>query len=379
MEALITMTAVATSDEPTCEASKADTSERAASALRVKATYLLSEKGRKAALLVGRSGLERQRVKLSVPSHRLHLVTVDGKGIPRLKLVPRYELRKGGHVVKIDALPEFDHLMTPDELLLFAAKNYELEQTWRAQRISRNGPVAEALTRRDEIAQAFLTDKRQRALERPTPNQAWCYLRADDGGRMLFDVTKGSRLSRNVPPEAHRRFQADLRARRRRSLEERTVQAVHHEQKKQFVADWILAHGTPDQQARQRAGLLSMQEALDLISDHLFAPARDFPLYPHDGAAILEAHLRTIPEFADVVITKADLVHTFEDAKAANAAQWARAQEIQRALPHATVTVRFHRLLWRKNLNAPTVNRYGIIAVQTLGPLTLRREYEAGE
>jgi hypothetical protein len=38
-----------------------------------------------------------------------------------------------------------------------------------------------------------------------------------------------------------------------------------------------------------------------------------------------------------------------------------------------------HRLLWRRNLNAPTVTRYGVIAVQTLGPLTLRREYEAGE
>jgi hypothetical protein len=379
MEALTTMTAVATSDEPTREASKPGASERAASALRVKATYLLSEKGRKAALLTGRGGCERQRVRLSVPSHRLHLVTVDGKGIPRLKLVPRYEVRKDGHVVKIDALPEFDHLMTPDELLLFAAKNYELEQSWRAQRISRSGLVAEALSRRDEIAQAFLADRRQRALERPTPNQAWCYLRADDGGRMLFDVTKGSRLSRKVPPEAHRRFQADVRAHRRRSLEQRTVQAAHHEQKKQFVGDWILAHGTPDQQARQRASLLPMKEAIDLISDHLFAPARDFRLYPHDGAALLEAHLRTIPEFADVVITKADLVHTFEDAKAANAAQWARAHAIQHTLPNATVTVRFHRLLWRKNLNAPTVTRYGVIAVQTLGPLTMRREYEADE
>jgi len=76
--------------------------------------------------------------------------------------------------------------MTPDELLLFAAKNYELEQTWRAQRISRNGAVVEALSRREEIAQAFLTDRRQRALEHPTPNCAWCFLRVD-GGRMLFD------------------------------------------------------------------------------------------------------------------------------------------------------------------------------------------------
>jgi len=196
---------------------------------------------------------------------------------------------------------------------------------------------------------------------------------------MLFDVTKGSALCRKIPLEAHRRFEVDLRTRRRRNQQRRAVEDAHHEEKQQFVADWIVAHGTPDQQARQRAGLLPMEEAIDMIADHLFAPAREFPLYPHAGAALLQAHLRKLPEFAEVVVSKADLAHSFEDAKAATGAHWARAHAIQCALPNATVTVRFHRLLWRKNLNAPTVTRYGVIAVQTLGPLTLRREYEAGE
>jgi hypothetical protein len=376
MEALPTMTAVATSGAPARDVSKLDAAERPR-VLRVKATYLLSEKGRKAALLAGRGALERQRMKVPVPSHRLHLVAVDAHGIPRLKLVPRYEVRHG-RVLRIDALPVFDHPMTPDELLLFAAKNYELEQAWRAQRIARNGAVAEALSRREEMAQAFLTDRRQRALEHPTPTPAWCYLRTDEG-RMLFDVTKGSALCRKIPPEAHRRFEADLRARRRRNQQRRAVEDAHHDEKKQFVADWILAHGTPDHQARQCAGLLPMEEAIELIADHLFAPAREFALYPHDGAALLQAHLRKLPEFAEVVVSKADLAHSFEDAKAANGAHWARAHAIQRALPNATVTVRFHRLLWRRNLKAPTVTRYGVLAIQTLGPLTLRREYEAGE
>jgi hypothetical protein len=375
MEALTTMTAVATSREPTHDVSTPETARPRV--LRVKATYLLSEKGRKAALFAGRSGRERQRVKVPVPSHRLHLVAVDADGIPRLKLLPRYELRQG-RVVRIDALPVFDHPLTPDELLLVAAKNHELEQAWHAQRASRSGALAEALNRRDEIAQAFLTDRRQRALEHPTPNAAWCYLRVD-GGRMVFDVTKGSPLSRKVPPEAHRRFEADLRARRRRNQQRRAVEDAHHEEKQQCVANWVLTHGTPDQQARQRAGLLPMKDAIELIADHLFAPARDFPLYPHDGPACLQAHLRTLPEYAEAVVTRADLAHTFEDAKAATGAHWERVQAIQRALPTATVTVRFHRLLWRKNLKAPAVTRYGVIAVHTLGPLTLRREYEASE
>ena len=133
MDALTTMTAVATSREPTHDVSTPETARPRV--LRVKATYLLSEKGRKAALLAGRSGRERQRVKVPVPSHRLHLVAVDADGIPRLKLLPRYELRQG-RVVRIDALPVFDHPLTPDELLLVAAKNHELEQAWHAQRVS---------------------------------------------------------------------------------------------------------------------------------------------------------------------------------------------------------------------------------------------------
>ena len=375
MEALTTMTAVATSREPTHDVSTPETARPRV--LRVKATYLLSEKGRKAALLAGRSGRERQRVKVPVPSHRLHLVAVDADGIPRLKLLPRYELRQG-RVVRIDALPVFDHPLTPDELLLVAAKNHELEQAWHAQRVSRSGHIAEAVNRREDMAQAFLTDRGQRALEHPTPNAAWCYLRVD-GGRMLFDVTKGSPLSRTVPPEAHRRFEADLRARRRRNQQRRAVEDAHHEEKQQFVANWMLTHGTPDQQARQRAGLLPMKEAIALIADHLFAPAREFPLYPHDGAACLQAYLRTLPQYAEAVVTKAELGHSFEDAKASTGGQWARAHEIQRVLPHATVIVRFHRLSWRKDLRAPSLTRYGVVAVHTLGPLTLRREYAIDE
>jgi len=121
MEALPTMTAVATGGEPARDVSKPDAAQRPR-VLRVKATYLLSEKGRKAALLAGRGALERQRMKVPVPSHRLHLVDVDAHGIARLKLIPRHEVRHG-RVLRIDALPVFDQPMTRDELLLFAAKN----------------------------------------------------------------------------------------------------------------------------------------------------------------------------------------------------------------------------------------------------------------
>jgi hypothetical protein len=63
--------------------------------LAVTATYLLSEEGRKASLLAGGDGRAIQQLTVNVPSHRLHLVTVDANGVAMLKLRPRYELAGG--------------------------------------------------------------------------------------------------------------------------------------------------------------------------------------------------------------------------------------------------------------------------------------------
>lgn len=345
--------------------------------IRAKASFLLSEAGRKASLLAGRSGRERQRLRVAVPTHRLHLVTVDPAGVPRLKLRPRYEL-KGERVIRIDTLPIFDHPPTPDELLLAAARNYELEQRWHTQRASQTLDRREAQDRREEIAKAFLADSKRRAMTHPTPSPAWCCLMTDQG-RMLFDATKGTPTSRRVPAEAHRRFQSDLRARRWKNQQTRAAQEALHEEKKRFVAEWILSRGTPDQQARHRAGVLPMEEAIEAMTDTAFAAARDFRLYPHDGAALLQEHLRRCPEFANATVGASDLAHAFSDAKSSTAAQWARVQAIQTALPAAKVTLRFHRLAWRKDPGASPLIRFGVMAVQAAGPLTLRREYEVGE
>src|SRR5262245_50717862 len=161
MEAAMT-TAVVTPISAARDAANAEPAT-APQVIKAKAAFLLSEAGRKASLLAGRSGRERQRVRVPVPTHRLHLVTVDSAGVPRLKLRPRYEL-KGDHVNRIDALPIFDHPPTPDELLLTAARNYELEQRWHAQRASKALDRREAQDRREEIAKAFLADPKQRAM-----------------------------------------------------------------------------------------------------------------------------------------------------------------------------------------------------------------------
>src|SRR5262245_35100851 len=102
--------------------------------LRVSATYLLSEEGRKASLLSGGDGRAMQQMTLAIPSERLHLVKVDEKGVARLKLRPRFELDAEQRVVVTDAPPTYDVPPTLDDLLRDAARNHQLERAYHAER-----------------------------------------------------------------------------------------------------------------------------------------------------------------------------------------------------------------------------------------------------
>jgi hypothetical protein len=103
-------------------------------ALAAVAVFRLSEAGRKASLLAGGDGRERQQVPVEVPIARLHLVHVDAEGRARLKLQPRYEVREHQRVVRIDAAPIYDVPPTIDALFQDAARNHELESVYQGQR-----------------------------------------------------------------------------------------------------------------------------------------------------------------------------------------------------------------------------------------------------
>src|SRR5262249_43201093 len=102
--------------------------------LPVRATYHLSEEGRKASLLAGGDGQAVQRIVIEIPQNRLHLVTVSDKGIARLKLRPRYELDGNQQVICLDVPPIYDHPPTTDELFRQAARNHQLERAFHAKR-----------------------------------------------------------------------------------------------------------------------------------------------------------------------------------------------------------------------------------------------------
>lgn len=196
---------------------------------------------------------------------------------------------------------------------------------------------------------------------------------------MLFDANTDDAPARDVPIEAHRRFRADLRARREQNLKTRAEQLALHDEKKRFIAEWIVVHGTPDQQTRQAAGVLPMEEAIESITDAVFVVMANRPRYERDSVEQLQKHLRQFRQHADAVITRDELLVTSADAKEMTAAQWSTVQDIQRSLPEATVVVRLRKVAWKCDTKIALPPIFGVLITQRIGPFTLRREYVAPE
>jgi hypothetical protein len=347
--------------------------------LTVTAVYQLSEAGRKASLLAGGDGRALQQPKIQVPPNRLHLVSVDAQGVARLKLRPRFETDVNQHVVRADAHPTYDAPPTLEDLFRDAARNHELERVHQAERtVTRAKKRDTERERRAAIAQAFLADKDRRALTSPpVPTQARCCLLVSGQGRVVFDVRKDEGVAREVPPEAFRRFRADEQARRARNQQARAVHLALHEEKLRYIADWVAQHGTPELRARHAAGVLPMKDAIEAIADQVFAPVGDLPVYKHDGAERLQAHLRQFPDYADVVVSPRDLIVASASALDATAEQWAIVRVLQTAMPEVSVTLRSHRLSWKRRQRAPSLTLTAVLVTRETGPFTLRREFES--
>ena len=343
--------------------------------LSVTATYLLSEDGRKASLLAGGDGHAVQQLTLQVPGNRLHLVSVDKQGAARLKLRPRFERDEERGLVRIDAAPLYDAPPTIDELYRAAAKNHELETAYDAERAAqRSRRSDEDRTRREAVAEAFLADKDRRAIAHPPPSPKRCCV-ITDRGRLLFDVTVDQGIAKEVPPEAHRRFRADLRVKRERDRQTRSAQLALHEEKKRFIADWVAANGTDEQKMRQADGVLPMAEAIDGITDQVFAVNGRLAVYTRDGAHRLQRFLRESTGTDDIVVTPLDVavrsVHTVK----ATATQWAVVRTLQRLVPDATVVLREHVLSSKRHQDSASLTVFGVLVTKPHGPFVLRREY----
>ncbi len=349
----------------------------AAKTLIVTVVYGLSETGRKASLLNGGDGRARQQLSIQVPVARLHLVAVDPAGVARLKLQPRYELSESDRIVRYDAPPIYDVHPTIDDLYRDAARNHELERLFLAQRNSWRGQRREAdRERRAEAAREFLSNPIHRAIAHPAPTPKRCFLQTATG-RLMFDTESDVGVAKDVPTEAHRRFRADLHARKQRNLNQRSEQLELHEKKKGAARAWVDRNGTLDQKAREAAGLLALEEVVAAMTDESFADITDVARYEFDGAARLQDHLRAVLGDPLAIVAPSDLQVTSLDATSATKDQWCVVSTLQSQFPDATIKLREHRLSSRRHPDSPALTVFGVLVSRRDGPFTLRREFAA--
>jgi hypothetical protein len=343
--------------------------------LAATATYALSEAGRKASLLAGGDGRLVQQIEIQVPGNRLHLVSVNGKGMARLKLRPRYEVHADQRLVCIDEWPTYDSPPVPEDLLREAARNHQLERAYHAERTAARAKRREAeRTRRTEVAVSFLQDDTQRAIIHPAPTSTRCYLNTRFF-HMEFHVGKDEGPAHDVPREALRRFRADVQAARERRERERIEHLKIHEARKQAIAAWVAQYGTDDQRARHAAGLLPIDEVVNAMADEAFRSLADRPRYSHDGAVLVQVHVQQWTGQAIVTVGQNDFVVVGHPARSATRRQWALLQEIQAAVPDAVVSLHLREIIWRRDPGVPRFSQMTFVVVKRLGPFTLRREY----
>jgi hypothetical protein len=329
--------------------------------------------------MAGGDGHALQQITLQVPANRLHLVSVDKQGVARLKLRPRYEMDVERGIVRLDAAPVYDEPPTIDELYRAAANNHELEATYFATRNAARSKRGEAdRAFRETAAEAFLSDKGQRAVTHPPPTPKRCYLESDKG-RLRFDVATDLGRAKEVPAEAHRRFRADLRERDEHNRQERATQLALHEEKKRYIAEWVAANGTEEQKLRQADGMLPMDEAIVGITDQAFEPGSHLPVYMHDGATRLQEFLRAATGQNDIVVAPADVTVRSVHAVKTTAAQWAVVQHLRSRLPDANVVLRQHVLSSKRHDGAERLRVFGVLVTKQHGPFVLRREYVVDE
>jgi hypothetical protein len=357
--------------EPTTEVP----GSKSASALTVTVVYHLSEAGRKASLLAGGDGHAVQRITIDVPANRLHLVSVNGNGVARLKLRPRYELDAEHRVICIDMAPIYDQPPTIDELLGQAARNHQLERAYHTKRtIARDERSDADRVRRTEIALAFLADKSQRALVQPSPTPQRCYL-PTRYGHLRFDRVVDTGPARDVPKEALRRFRADVKANRERRAIERAEHVRLRDERWITMTAWIDEHGTPDQKTRLAARLLPPSEIKEAMADQAFHALSHLPRYTHDGPKRLEAHVEQWLGRKRQLVSESDYVIFGHQVRTITDRQWALLHDIKAAVPDAHVALHLREFIWRRDPGVPRISQLTAVVTRKVGAFVLRREF----
>ena len=124
-----------------------------------------------------------------------------------------------------------------------------------------------------------------------------------DRGPVDFDAKRDMGIARQVPLEAFRRFDNDVRIRHGQGADQRIQNLATHAERQQMMREWIAVHGSHDQRERLAAGVLPFEEFVDALTDVAFRPLSHLPPYQTDGATRLQEQLRQLPRHADATVT----------------------------------------------------------------------------
>ncbi len=188
-----------------------------------------------------------------------------------------------------------------------------------------------------------------------------------DRGPVDFDVTRDLGVARQVPLEAFRRFDQDVRMSHGRGADQRSRNLARHAQRQQMMHEWIARHGFHDQRERLAAGVLPFEEFVDALADVTFRPLAHLTPYHADGAERLQAQIRQGPGHADAIVPPTEVSVVTRLLPTASAAQWALAAEIRRCLPGAQVQLRERSLAWTRDLDGPKVRLVSALVSTRIG------------
>jgi hypothetical protein len=219
-------------------------------------------------------------------------------------LSPRFEVDEGQRVRRLDEPPPYDAPPTIEQLSKEAARNHELERACQAERTTWRAKRRDAEREWAQRGCRGVPGRFRAARDGASVAVATRCVSVTSRGRLQFDAHDAEVPARDVPAEAHRRFRTDLQTARALRQAQVAEGLRVHEERKQAIAAWMATHGSSEQQARHAAGLLPMDEAIEVMTDE----ARDVELCKNGTRNGAPGRARTCdPELRRLVLYPTEL------------------------------------------------------------------------
>jgi hypothetical protein len=114
---------------------------------------------------------------------------------------------------------------------------------------------------------------------------------------------------------------------------------------------------------------------VEAIADEAFGALDHLKAYKHDGAAVMQAHVRHWTGRDVTPVVPSDFAVFGHPARSATSAQWAILKQVQAEVPDAHVALHVREFLWKRDPGVPRHTMLTVVVSKHAGPILLRREY----